>query len=89
MAQCADVTLTDTALSQSDYDSHCQNSTGVEVTQTDISGNPNGTSSTTGSATPSGTGAAATGSSTPGAAAHATAVSWMLGAAGAAGLALL
>ncbi|CAI6339247.1 unnamed protein product [Periconia digitata] len=79
--QCADVTFTNITLSQSD--NHCANNTNVKVTQENMPGNPNGTSSGTG-----------TSSETPGpnpssAAAHATAAGWLLGAVGAAGLALL
>ncbi|KAF2634997.1 hypothetical protein P280DRAFT_369272, partial [Massarina eburnea CBS 473.64] len=80
--QCADVTFVNTTLSQSDYNDHCKNNTGVKVTSENQEGNPNGTSS--GTATSSGA------SSTPSnAAAHATAASWLLGAAGVAGLAFL
>lgn len=84
--QCADVTLVDDVLSQSDYDNHCKNNTGVKVSQENISGNPNGTS--TGDAEPS----SASGSASPdatGAATQAKAISWMLGAAGLAGMAML
>lgn len=89
--QCADVNMVNTPLSQSDYSSNCQNGTGVSVTQMNISGNPNGTSgSSTASGSASGSSAAAspTASSHSGAA-QAKAVSWVVGAAGLVGLAML
>jgi len=86
------VTLTSAALSTDDYNSKCKNGTGVKVTAENISGNPNGTTSETpsasGSASASGSGAAASAKST-GLAAQATAASWIMGAVGVAGLALL
>lgn len=85
--QCADVTLTNTPLSESDYSDHCKNGTGVKVTQENMPGNPNGTSSDD-SSTPTASGAGSSTSPT-GAAAHPTAISWILGAAGLAGMALL
>ncbi|KAF2259065.1 hypothetical protein CC78DRAFT_84597 [Lojkania enalia] len=81
--QCADVTLTNTALSTDDYDSHCKNDT-IKVTAENISGNPNETTSE-----PTPTSAGANASNSPGLAAHPTITSWLLGAAGLAGLALL
>ena len=91
MTKCADVTLVDTALSQSDYNSHCTNGTNVKVTQENISGNPNGTSSDTPSSTsPAASGTAQTAAASPtGAAAHATAISWTFGALSVLGFALL
>ncbi|KAJ4297989.1 hypothetical protein N0V90_005888 [Kalmusia sp. IMI 367209] len=88
--QCGDVTFVNTTLSQSDYNDNCQNKTGVRVTQQNISGQPNGTSSDS-SATPSasGSGSPANASPTPGAATHATVGSWALGAVGMAAFALL
>jgi hypothetical protein len=89
--QCADVNLVSTTLSQSDYSSHCQNNTGVSVTQMNISGNPNGTSGTStasGSASGSGAAASPTASSHSGAA-QAKAASWVVGAVGLVGLAML
>jgi hypothetical protein len=68
----------------SDYDSHCKNNSGISVSQQNISGNPNGTTTNPGA---SGTSAA-----TPqktGAASQAKAASWIMGAVGVAGLALL
>ncbi|EAT85315.1 hypothetical protein HBI56_072260 [Parastagonospora nodorum] len=82
--QCSDVTFRSNSLSQSDYDSHCKNNTGIAVSQQGMSGNPNGTSS----GTPSSSGSAAASSPT-GAASHVKAASWLMGAVGAAGLALL
>ncbi|KAF2712128.1 hypothetical protein K504DRAFT_464223 [Pleomassaria siparia CBS 279.74] len=82
--QCADVTLTSTALSTSDYNSHCTNHTGMKVVTENISGNPNETTD----ATPSASGAAASSSSTA-LASMPTAASWMLGVAGIAGLVML
>jgi hypothetical protein len=84
-SQCGDVTFVDTTLSSSDYDSHCQNSTGVRVTQENMSGQPNGTTSGgTSASSPS-----SSPSSTPGAATRATAGAWAVGAAGMAAFALL
>ena len=85
IAQCSDVTFTNTKLSESDYSSHCQNSTGVKVTQQNMSGQPNGT--TSGGSSPSSPSGSA--SPTKGAAAHATAGAWVVGAAGMAAFALL
>ncbi|QDS70119.1 hypothetical protein FKW77_005337 [Venturia effusa] len=51
--QCSDVTFTDTALSQSDYNANCANSTGVTASFIDNTP-PNGTATSTGT-TPSGT----------------------------------
>jgi hypothetical protein len=85
ITQCVDVTLRTATLSQSDYSSHCKNGTGIEVSQQNISGNPNGT--TSGSPTTSGSAAAS--SPTKGAASHIKAASWAVGAVGAVGLALL
>jgi hypothetical protein len=83
--QCADVTLTDSALSESDYNSHCSNGTGRTGAFT--SGYPNGTSDAAPSPTQSGTGGQSP--SPTGAASHATAVPWMLGAVGALAFGLL
>ncbi|KAF2024345.1 hypothetical protein EK21DRAFT_78939 [Setomelanomma holmii] len=87
--QCTDVTLRTATLSQSDYSSHCQNNTGVTVSQQNISGNPNGTSTSTANPTASGSGAAASPSASHGAASGVKAASWAMGAVGVAGLALL
>ncbi|KAL1605366.1 hypothetical protein SLS60_004914 [Paraconiothyrium brasiliense] len=87
ISKCGDVTFINNTLSSSDYNSHCQNSTNVKVTQENMSGQPNGTTSG-GSSPSSSTGSSP--SSTPGAATHATAgTSWILGAAGVAAFALL
>ncbi|KAF2689321.1 hypothetical protein K458DRAFT_358012 [Lentithecium fluviatile CBS 122367] len=82
---CADVTLTDAALSQSDYDSHCKNGTGNTGGFT--SGYPNQTSDASASATSSAAGSSA--SPTTGAASHATAVPWVLGVVGAVAFGML
>lgn len=81
------MTLRSSALSQSDYDSHCRNNTGIAISQQNLSGNPNGTTSDSTSSSKSGSAAAAT--PTKGAASHMKAASWVMGAVGAAGLALL
>jgi hypothetical protein len=81
------VTLRTSALSQSDYSSHCKNATNIEISQQNISGNPNGTSSE--GSKPTTSGGAAASSPTPGAASHIKAASWAVGAVGAVGLALL
>ncbi|OCK84744.1 hypothetical protein K432DRAFT_378294 [Lepidopterella palustris CBS 459.81] len=81
--QCADVTLTMTALSTSDYNSHCNNGTGVQTSQ--LSGaavnanetSPSATGATSGSA--SVTAATATHS---GLATQRTMAAWALGAVG-------
>lgn len=88
--QCADVTLVNTPLSSSDYSNNCKNAS-TSVTQENISGNPNETSSgeTGGSASGSGSAAAASPTASPAAASQAKAVSWVLGAVGLAGMALL
>ncbi|CBX93420.1 predicted protein [Plenodomus lingam JN3] len=87
---CADVTLVNTPLSSSDYSNNCKNAS-TSVTQENISGNPNETSSgeTGGSASGSGSAAAASPTASPAAASQAKAVSWVLGAVGLAGMALL
>ncbi|USP81066.1 hypothetical protein yc1106_08340 [Curvularia clavata] len=96
--QCADVTLVDKQLSQSDFDNNCKNNTGVKVVQENISGNPNSTSSGSGGSDDddkpqaSGSGSAAAPQSTGksnGATTQAKAILWVLGAAGLAGLAML
>lgn len=86
--KCGDITFVETRLSESEYNSHCQNSTGVRVTQQNMEGQPNGT--TSGGSSPSQTsgGASAT-TAKPGVAAHATAGTWLLGVAGMVALALL
>ncbi|KZM18714.1 uncharacterized protein EKO05_0006550 [Ascochyta rabiei] len=82
--QCTDVNLVNTPLSQSDYTTNCKNGTGISVSQENISGNPNSTStSASGSAA-----ASPTASSTSGAS-QAKAASWVLGAVGVVGLAML
>ncbi|KAF1852097.1 uncharacterized protein K460DRAFT_325687 [Cucurbitaria berberidis CBS 394.84] len=84
--QCADVKLVNTQLSQTDYNNNCKNNTNVRVSQENISGNPNGSST---NASPSTSATGATPSSSKGAAAQAKAVSWVLGAVGLAGMAML
>jgi hypothetical protein len=82
--------LVSTQLSESDYNDHCKNNTGVKVSQENISGNPNGTSTGGDDAEPSST--TSGGGSSPaatGAATQAKVVSWMLGAAGVVGMAML
>ncbi|KAF1966201.1 hypothetical protein BU23DRAFT_487231 [Bimuria novae-zelandiae CBS 107.79] len=86
--QCGDVTFVNTKLSESDYNNHCQNSTGVKVTQENMSGQPNGTTSGGDTPSQSSGGAAASATAAPGAAAHATS-SWVLGAVGMAAFAFL
>jgi hypothetical protein len=86
----------ETQLSQSDFDNNCKNNTGVKVTQENISGNPNTTSTGTSGGSDddddkpnaSGSGSAAAPKAT-GAATQAQAISWVLGAVGLAGLAML
>lgn len=96
--QCADITLVDKQLSQSDFSNNCKNNTNVKVVQENISGNPNSTSSGSGGsddddkpqASGSGSGAAPQATGKPnGAATQAKAISWVLGAVGLAGLAIL
>lgn len=88
--QCADVTLRTASLSQSDYNSHCTNQTGSKITAENVQGNPNGTSSDhSGHSSQTSAGAAATTTSSRGYAAHQTAASWVMGAIGVAGIALL
>ncbi|KAL1647884.1 hypothetical protein SLS61_007152 [Didymella pomorum] len=88
--QCADVNMVSTPLSSSDYSSNCQNNTGVQVTQMNISGNPNGTSGTsTTSGSASGSGAASPTASSHSGAAQAKAASWVVGAVALVGLAML
>jgi hypothetical protein len=82
LAQCTDVTLRNAPMA--DYDSHCKNNTGISVSQQNIAGNPNGTSTAPG---PSGTSAAP--SQKTGAASHVKVASWAMGAVGVAGLAML
>jgi hypothetical protein len=82
--------LVNNKLSDSDFNDHCKNNTGVKVSQENISGNPNGTSTDGGHAEASSTSSG--GASSPaetGAAAQAKVVSWMLGAAGVVGMAML
>lgn len=91
--QCTDVNLVNTPLSQSDYSTNCKNGSGVSVTQENKSGNPNDTSTTTGgsasgSASGSAAGASPTASHT-GSAAQMKAASWVLGAVGLVGFAML
>jgi hypothetical protein len=84
------VKLVSTSLSASDINNNCKNNTGVKVSQENISGNPNGTSSGSSGNAASGTsGAAASPTSSPAAAAQAKAVTWVLGAVGLAGMAML
>lgn len=82
--------LVSTPLSESDINSNCKNNTGVKVSQENISGNPNGTSSEGGSSASGTSGAAASPTSSPAAApAQVKAASWVLGAVGLAGMAML
>jgi nascent polypeptide-associated complex subunit beta len=80
------VTLVNNA--QINFEDNCKNQTGMTVTQENISGNPNGTSTDTSPSSAS-SGAAASATPTTGAAVQAKAVSWALGAVGLAGMALL
>ncbi|EUC50472.1 hypothetical protein COCMIDRAFT_922 [Bipolaris oryzae ATCC 44560] len=97
--QCADVTLVDKQLSQSEFQDNCKNNTGVKVTQENISGNPNSTATGAGgsddgddddkpTASSSGSGSAASPTAAS-AATHVQAISWVLGAIGLAGIAML
>ncbi|KAJ6286259.1 hypothetical protein J3E71DRAFT_338410 [Bipolaris maydis] len=98
--QCTDVTLVDKQLSQSEFQDSCKNNTGVKVAQENISGNPNSTATGTGgsddddddddkpTASGSGSGSAARPTAAS-AATHAQAISWVLGAVGLAGIAML
>lgn len=85
--QCGDITFVNKTLSESDFNDHCKNKTGVRITQQNMSGYPNGSSS--------GSGGNEQGSSgspppkQPGAATHATVSSWMLGAVGVMAFALM
>lgn len=83
------MTLKTGSLSQSDISSHCNNNTGIKVTQENISGNPNETTGGSDQNSPTASGAAATASPTGGVAAHPAAATWLMGAIGVAGLALL
>ncbi|TID19420.1 gpi anchored protein [Venturia nashicola] len=76
--QCADVTFTNTALSSSDYNAHCTNSTGVSA---NFIANtlPNGTASTTGT---SGSGTATASATSKAWAAQKTVAPYLLGAMG-------
>ncbi|KAB2103817.1 hypothetical protein AG0111_0g8111 [Alternaria gaisen] len=85
--QCADVTLVNNA--QINFSEDCKNQTGMSVTQENISGNPNGTSSTDASPSSATSGGAASATPTTGAATQAKVASWALGAVGLAGMALL
>ncbi|KAF2116928.1 NAC domain-containing protein [Lophiotrema nucula] len=69
--QCGDVTFVDTPLSTDDYNSHCKNATGVQVTSENIQGNPNETTSES----PSQTSGGAQSASPTGLAAHPTVAS--------------
>lgn len=90
----------DKQLSQSEFQDSCKNNTGVKVAQENISGNPNSTATGTGgsddddddddkpTASGSGSGSAARPTAAS-AATHAQAISWVLGAVGLAGIAML
>lgn len=84
------MTLVDTVLSASDFSTNCKNGS-TTVSQENISGNPNGTTTATASASGSASKSAAAASSTAstGAAAQVKAASWVLGAMGLAGMAML
>ena len=88
--QCTDVTLVNNQLSASDFSANCKNGS-TTISQENISGNPNGTSSgeSTASASGSPSASAAAPSTSTGAAAQITAASWALGALGLAGMAML
>jgi nascent polypeptide-associated complex subunit beta len=73
---------------QINFADNCKNQTGISVTQENISGNPNGTSTETSPSSAS-SGAAASATPSTGAAAQSKVVSWVLGAVGLAGMALL
>ncbi|CAA9960158.1 hypothetical protein PTMSG1_03564 [Pyrenophora teres f. maculata] len=83
--QCADVILVDTKLSQSDFSTNCQNNTGVKVSRENIPGNPNGTATDP----PNMASRSAELPKATGAAGQVKVVSWMLGAAGVVGMAML
>ncbi|EDU48299.1 hypothetical protein PtrSN002B_006793 [Pyrenophora tritici-repentis] len=83
--QCADVILVNNKLSQSDFSTNCQNNTGIKVTQENIPGNPNGTSTDSSPSSPRS--AQPTGAT--GAAGQVKVVSWVLGAAGVVAMAML
>ncbi|KAL6710645.1 hypothetical protein ACN47E_007702 [Coniothyrium glycines] len=85
--QCADVTLVNTPISSTDFNNNCKNGS-TSITQQNISGNPNGTSTTAASGSSSASAAAASPTQT-GAASQMKAVSWALGAVGLAGMAML
>lgn len=83
VSQCADVTLTLTPLSSSDYSSHCVNGTGITTQSiSNSSVNANETFPTEGSASASGTAAAAT---SKGLAPQNTLAAWAIGAVGVVG----
>jgi len=77
--QCTDVTFTSAALSQSDYNSHCQNSTGV--TASFVGGNSPNVTSGSGSTTSSSAGTASS-STSKAFAAQKTVAPFVLGAMG-------
>lgn len=83
------MTLKTAQLSESDFNSHCKNNTGVRVTAQNVSGNPNETSHGDHDHDHSASGSAASPTSSQGFAPQQTAATWILGAAGLAGLALL
>ncbi|KAF2281408.1 uncharacterized protein EI97DRAFT_368152 [Westerdykella ornata] len=89
--QCADVKLVNTV--SEDLAQHCNNGT-IKITEENIKGNPNETSSSepapSGSSPSEGAPAATTSAPAPGMAAqHLTAVSWLLGVVGVVGFAML
>lgn len=84
--QCADITFTSTPLSTSDYNSHCQNSTGVTASFTNL-GNANqstGNTASTMSMSASGSATAAASSTKTGGVPQMTA-GWVMGAVGVVG----
>ncbi|KAI8934764.1 hypothetical protein NX059_008452 [Plenodomus lindquistii] len=87
---CADVTLVNTPLSSSDFSNNCKNGS-TTVSQQNIAGNPNETTTaeTSGSASGSASAAAPSATASTGAASQAKAVSWVIGAVGLAGMAML
>lgn len=81
--QCADVVLVDRVMSPSDYNQHCNNATGIEISAENMPGNPNETTADeptkTGQATPTATGASG----------RCRALSWTLGVVSAVGFMML
>ncbi|KAH7392567.1 hypothetical protein BKA66DRAFT_524762 [Pyrenochaeta sp. MPI-SDFR-AT-0127] len=90
--QCADVTLVNTQLSADDFSKNCKNATNLRVSQENIPGNPNGTSTedhSSHSASPTASSTARPAASSTGAAPQVKIVSWGLGAVGLVGMVML